>query len=83
MVRRSATLLRHNLELSRAAVSGLVGALKAVDPLAVLDRGYAVVRRADDGSLVRSVRQVRAGDGLQVRVSDGTFPAEAKPRRKA
>jgi exodeoxyribonuclease VII large subunit len=83
MVRRSATLLRHNLELRRAAISGLVGALKAVDPLAVLDRGYAVVRRADDGSLVRSVRQVRAGDGLQVRVSDGTFPAEARPRRKA
>ena len=83
MVRRSVTLLRHDLELRRAAISGLVGALKAVDPLAVLDRGYAVVRRADDGSLVRSVRQVRAGDGLQVRVSDGTFPAEAKPRRKA
>jgi exodeoxyribonuclease VII large subunit len=49
-----------------------------VDPLAVLARGYAVVLREDDLSLVRSVQQVAAGDRLRVRVSDGTFGAEAK-----
>jgi len=39
----------------------------------VLARGYAVVTRPADGSLIRKVGQVKAGDALRVRVSDGEF----------
>ena len=78
LTRRAVELLRHGLALRRANAAGLAQALRAVDPLAVLARGYALVLREDDLSLVRSVQQVAAGDRLRVRVSDGTFGAEAK-----
>jgi len=41
----------------------------------VLKRGFAVVSRPD-GSLVRSVSQVKAGDEIQVQVADGKFNAD-------
>jgi exonuclease VII large subunit len=47
-----------------------------LNPLAVLKRGYAVVTRKKDGMMVSKVKQVNAGDGIQVRVSDGQFDAE-------
>jgi exonuclease VII large subunit len=43
--------------------------------LAVLRRGYALVTRQADGVLVSRVNQVKSGDGIQIRVSDGTFGA--------
>ena len=46
--------------------------LAALDPYAVLSRGYAIVSKSD-GSVVGSVTQVAGGDGLQVRVADGEF----------
>jgi exodeoxyribonuclease VII large subunit len=61
--------------LLRAQTAGLEHRLKGLNPLAILDRGYAVVRRLD-GSLVRSVGAVQAGEGIRVRVSDGEFGAQ-------
>ena len=48
--------------------------LSALDPTAVLTRGYAIITRSD-GSVVGSVAQVAAGDVLDVRVTDGEFEA--------
>jgi exodeoxyribonuclease VII large subunit len=56
-------------------LSGLQHRLQALNPLAILQRGYAVVSQAD-GSLIRSVAQVEAGDQLNVRVSDGEFSTQ-------
>jgi exodeoxyribonuclease VII large subunit len=75
-VRRAHSGLRHALAMRRAAVAGIAKMLQAVSPIAVLERGYAIVRRDEDGALVRSVRQVTPGDPLRVRVSDGSFNAE-------
>jgi len=47
--------------------------LQALNPEAVLGRGYAIVTRADDGRVIRSPAQVRAGDGARVRVGGGTL----------
>jgi exodeoxyribonuclease VII large subunit len=78
LARRSAEAFRHGLALRRAGAFGLGQALQAVDPLGILARGYAVVRRADDQVVVRSVRQIAVGDPLDIRVADGTFPAEVR-----
>jgi len=67
--------LSHSLQLRRAGVTGLHSRLLTLNPLAVLERGFAVVSRAD-GSLVRSVSQVKAGDNIQVQVADGIFGAD-------
>ncbi len=80
--RRGAAVMRHALALRRSGLQGLDLALRAVDPLAVLRRGFAVVRRADDHSLVRSVHQVSGGEQLDVRVRDGSFPVEVLTRRR-
>ena len=44
--------------------------LQALSPQRLLERGFALVHHGD-GQLVRSVRQVQAGDALQLRVADG------------
>ena len=64
------------LRLQRAAVAGLTKTLRAVGPQAVLGRGYAVVSRMADGTLIRSVTQVEHGEAISVRVSDGDFGAQ-------
>ena len=74
---RATSAIRHEIALQSAAVAGLIQTLQAVGPDTVLARGYAVVRNSADGSVVRSVNQVSAGDELQVRVSDGEFGAQA------
>jgi exodeoxyribonuclease VII large subunit len=72
---RAGRTLSHALALRRSRLAGLGARLEALSPQGTLARGYAIVRRADSGKVVRSVAQVRAGDGLAVRVSDGEFGA--------
>ena len=48
--------------------------LDAMSPLKVLSRGYAMTHN-DKGELVRSVSQIRVGDSLQIKVSDGSIHA--------
>jgi exodeoxyribonuclease VII large subunit len=74
---RSLRALGHSLQLRRAHSLGLHNRLAALSPLAVLERGFAVVSRAN-GSLVRSYTQVQPGDEVQVRLVDGQFDAEVK-----
>ena len=70
-------VLTHRIELWRERMDGASARLNALSPLAVLARGYAVVRRETTGQIVRSVKQVKAGDRLSVRVSDGEFGARS------
>jgi exodeoxyribonuclease VII large subunit len=67
------TLQRHDLALLREQVTGLQLRLQALNPESILNRGYAVVSRRDTSSVVKRVAQVAAGDGIDVRVSDGHF----------
>ena len=67
-------LVDHQHTLRRAHLSTLEKNLSALNPLSILQRGYALVTRLD-GSLVRSAYQVQPGDALKVRVQDGSFPA--------
>ena len=69
--------LKHILALKRERVTGRVAQLNAYNPLNVLARGYAVVRKESSGEVVRSVAQVTADERLLVRVSDGEFKTRA------
>jgi exodeoxyribonuclease VII large subunit len=68
--------VRHHLALRQAAVAGLRQTLHAVGPAAVMARGYSVVTRIRDGKVVRSVAQVEPDEGIDIRVSDGSFEAQ-------
>jgi exodeoxyribonuclease VII large subunit len=69
--RRAQSSLFHHIRLQSSHVKGMRKRLEALSPLAVISRGYAVVTRKDDGSVVSRVSQ--ASDEMKVRVSDGEF----------
>jgi exodeoxyribonuclease VII large subunit len=50
--------------------------MKAVNPLAVLTRGYSITSD-ERGHVLRSVRDVRAGQRLFSRLSDGRVESTA------
>ena len=72
----SAQTMLHCLELSRARLDGAQTHLGALNSLAILQRGYALVTRSTDGRVVRSASQVQAGERVQIRLADGTLGAE-------
>lgn len=49
----------------------LARALAALSPLATTQRGYAVLRRADDMRLIRSWQQVSVGECVRAELADG------------
>lgn len=71
LARRAHASLFHHIQLQSARAQGMGRRLEALNPLAVLRRGYAVVTRKEDGSVVSRVRQ--ASEEMSVRVSDGEF----------
>jgi exodeoxyribonuclease VII large subunit len=70
--RHLGTTARHMLQLSRSRLAGLVQQMSALNPMAVLERGYAIVTNQAGQSISR-VGQVAGGEGLKVQVSDGDF----------
>ncbi len=75
LVTRSTRALNHRLQLEHERLNGLTQALNTISPLAVLNRGYAVVTRAE-GGVVRRAAEVQTGEALRVRVSEGEFGVE-------
>lgn len=73
---RSLALVRHALELKAAEVLGLQQTLRVIGPRAVLERGFAYVRKKSDESLIRSRDDVEVHDRLVVEVRDGEFDVE-------
>ncbi len=63
-----------NVARSRQRFVAQVGKLDAMSPLKVLTRGYALVAK-EDGTIVRSVNDVKPKEPIAVRVSDGTIVA--------
>ncbi len=63
-------VVQHQLTFARAQVKGWEDRLEALSPLRVLERGYALIHRAD-GSLVTSVHQVGSGEHVWIRLRDG------------
>jgi exodeoxyribonuclease VII large subunit len=69
--------LVHSIEINKTRLMGLELRLNALNPQAVLERGYTIVTQAG-GDLVRSINQVQPEDDLHVRVSDGQFDVRVK-----
>ena len=70
---------------ARGGLETAGAALAVLGPQATLDRGYAIVRRSADGSVVRAPAEAPIGTSLDVRVSRGEFPATsglARPERQ-
>jgi exodeoxyribonuclease VII large subunit len=79
LTRRARSSLLHHVQLQAAHIRGMQRRLEALNPMAVLGRGYAVVTRKDDGSVVSRVDQASAE--MKVRVSDGEFEVRKTENR--
>lgn len=64
-------LLRHRLDRATDDTAHLLARVRAVSPLATLQRGYAVALDVD-GRVITSAQTLAAGDELLVRLGDGT-----------
>ncbi|HEV2486694.1 MAG TPA: exodeoxyribonuclease VII large subunit [Terracidiphilus sp.] len=65
--------------LQRAAIriGTLEARLNSLSPLAVLDRGYALVL-SSEGTLIRSTTQLTSGEQLTTRLADGSFTSRVE-----
>ena len=75
LVARLGPVLVAQLAARRVAMERSSASLAALGPQATLDRGYAIVRRRSDGSIVRAPAEAPAGERLTVRVAHGEVAA--------
>jgi len=73
MTARLQTRMQHILSLHGERLRGTALRLHSLSPLLTIARGYAVVRRESDHTVVTSVQQTKPGDDLTIQVSDGTI----------
>ena len=69
---RLARAERRNLEINTAKIGALSGQLNLVSPLATLERGFSIARD-NEQAIIRSRKQVAAGDKVSVQLVDGHF----------
>ena len=63
--------MRHALASADERLRHLAQTLHTLSPLATLDRGYAIVRQADSGAVVREARAVKAGTRVRAQLARG------------
>jgi len=64
------------LERRRGALAQAAGRLRALSPVATLERGYAIVRAGE--TVVRTASSVAPGDHVDVQLREGGFVAEVE-----
>jgi len=77
--------LHHRMELSiqrsRQDIGRYESQLRALSPLAVLDRGFSITS-APDGRILRDVEGIRAGDVVETRLHQGSFTSTVTDQQK-
>ena len=75
---RLRAILRLRLRAAAQRLHSLSAHLHALSPLATLERGYAIVRRAADGEVLRRADTIRVGDPVDALLSQGGLRCEVK-----
>ncbi|WP_041832898.1 exodeoxyribonuclease VII large subunit [Actinoplanes sp. N902-109] len=74
---RATRSLEHRVRRADDELRHTLARLRALSPAATLERGYAIVQRAD-GHVVRAAAEVAVGDVLRVRLADGELRTEVQ-----
>ena len=78
-----AAAMRNQLLLNKVRLERMGRALEALSPLAILERGYALVFDSA-GQLIKDAAQVQVGEEISAKVARGEIRAEVKsPKLKA
>jgi len=73
--------MEHILSLRMERLRGIALRLHSLSPLLTIARGFAVVRRDSDHSLVTKTQQVNPGDELTIQVTNGDIHAQVKGQK--
>jgi exodeoxyribonuclease VII large subunit len=71
---RARRCLGHRLDAAGSDLSHTRARVRALSPAATLERGYAVIQRAD-GTVLRAAKESAAGDTIRVRLAAGSLEA--------
>ncbi len=80
LLARCNAAIQRQLADRRSALARTAGQMAALSPLAVLDRGYAVVRAGD--AIIRDAAQVAPGDRLRIRLARGEITAKVEKEKR-
>ena len=64
--------IKNLIDKKKLMLASLNANLKAISPLAVLDRGYAIVMN-ENGQALKSSKDLKVGDNVTTRLADGGF----------
>lgn len=74
LMERLSGSVKHSLEDKSRKLNHLMDKLELMNPMQVLRRGYSMVQ-SEDGSVVKSIHQVKKGESVTVALSDGKICA--------
>ena len=74
---RMERIFAYKTSLSHSQLSGLKARLNALNPLQVLQRGFAIVSD-EKGKILSSVDDVQVGDQVRIQLADGSLNSEVK-----
>lgn len=80
--RRVANAIAQIINSKRFKLESIIKTLKALDPKAILTRGFAIVYLLPERSVVKSVNVMEKGDSVSVELSDGYFNADVSSVEK-
>lgn len=66
----------HRLDRDGVDLEHTLARIRALSPAATLDRGYAIVQRHPQGSIVRRPDDVSMGERLSIRLAEGSIATE-------
>lgn len=75
---RADATVAHRLIVQRQQVQGLAARLSALNPDAVLGRGYAIVQERKTGHVITSAKTITPGFALTLRLQDGEADARGE-----
>ena len=81
-LRSARQMLMHMLRLNSERTQGLRLRLDSLSPRDTLRRGYAIVQRTDDSSVISEHTQASAGDPINITLTNGIIEAEVTSTKK-
>ncbi len=74
--------VRHRLGFAQETVARMKEHLKSLNPLAILERGYAIATRHGDTRSLRRASDIRIGDPIDVRLFQGGLLARVTAKKR-
>lgn len=75
LAERAQLAMERRIDFGRQRLRALADRLAALSPLAVLERGYAIVRHVPSARIVRDARTLREGDVVEMQFAHGRAAA--------